>query len=309
MIAILDRRVVLSGIIILAVTVAPRSASAMNDPVAGRWLQRDPIGRIEGANLYQFIASNPIIFQDPKGLFKIGEFGFPPIHEEITRTGLWSPPYWIKSEAESLIVDAVKSNDMRHFFEEYYHAQNTIWFWLAHDNMRAIETIHCTPYVGTDRVLHLMGETLHILQDFYSHTDWLEGVAMRPVYRHHQDYLLAVRSISHPTRSPNQTLSLNLLASSAVESLEQYGDIIMYEGGEGFGDDHHNLYAVDKPDFGRGQSSPDGLGQTAFLRAKQAAIKQTTEFKRWAAEHMRCSCYKEIFEHDPPYANNRCCSN
>jgi RHS repeat-associated protein len=37
-------------------------------PHLGRWLQRDPIGYIDGPNLYQYVMSNPLVWTDPLGL-------------------------------------------------------------------------------------------------------------------------------------------------------------------------------------------------------------------------------------------------
>jgi RHS repeat-associated protein len=38
------------------------------DYSTGRWLQRDPIGYVDGMNLYQYVKSNPIRLMDPLGL-------------------------------------------------------------------------------------------------------------------------------------------------------------------------------------------------------------------------------------------------
>jgi len=37
------------------------------DPVAGRWLQRDPLGYIDSLNLHEYLGSNPITNVDPLG--------------------------------------------------------------------------------------------------------------------------------------------------------------------------------------------------------------------------------------------------
>ena len=38
----------------------------------GRWLQRDPLGYVDGVSLYQYVGSMPTFFTDPLGLFPIG---------------------------------------------------------------------------------------------------------------------------------------------------------------------------------------------------------------------------------------------
>ena len=38
------------------------------DPSLGRWINQDPAGYINGANTYQFVVSNPVGKDDPKGL-------------------------------------------------------------------------------------------------------------------------------------------------------------------------------------------------------------------------------------------------
>jgi len=40
-------------------------------PVTGRFLQRDPLGHRPGANLYEYVASSPLVYLDPRGLDKV----------------------------------------------------------------------------------------------------------------------------------------------------------------------------------------------------------------------------------------------
>ncbi|MEM0466090.1 MAG: RHS repeat-associated core domain-containing protein [Candidatus Thermoplasmatota archaeon] len=44
-------------------------------PSLGRWLQRDPLGYVDGLNLYQYVGSNPMSFIDPYGLWGEGTYG------------------------------------------------------------------------------------------------------------------------------------------------------------------------------------------------------------------------------------------
>lgn len=39
-------------------------------PTLGRWLERDPIGYIDGLNLYQYVRGNPTGYVDPSGLIQ-----------------------------------------------------------------------------------------------------------------------------------------------------------------------------------------------------------------------------------------------
>jgi RHS repeat-associated protein len=43
-------------------------------PALGRWMQRDPIGYVDGVSLYQYVESGPIDRQDPLGLTRFGPF-------------------------------------------------------------------------------------------------------------------------------------------------------------------------------------------------------------------------------------------
>jgi len=45
-------------------------ASAMYHPSLGRWLQRDPVGHVDGPNVYEYVAGSPADAQDPSGLWK-----------------------------------------------------------------------------------------------------------------------------------------------------------------------------------------------------------------------------------------------
>ena len=41
----------------------------------GRWVQRDPAGYVDGANLYEYATSMPIVYRDPKGLWVLPSIG------------------------------------------------------------------------------------------------------------------------------------------------------------------------------------------------------------------------------------------
>lgn len=49
----------------------PTAHARWYDPTTGRWSQRDPAGYVDGGNLYQYVASNPLKYVDPWGLDKL----------------------------------------------------------------------------------------------------------------------------------------------------------------------------------------------------------------------------------------------
>src|SRR5690606_11490339 len=56
---------------VLAVVLAwfvPDAQARWYDPSTGRWLQRDPLRYVDGMNRYQYVVSNPLRFNDPRGL-------------------------------------------------------------------------------------------------------------------------------------------------------------------------------------------------------------------------------------------------
>jgi RHS repeat-associated protein len=56
------------------------------DPAASRWITEDPLGTIEGANLYAFASNNPLSRIDPYGLFSFATF-WQDLFDEIISIG------------------------------------------------------------------------------------------------------------------------------------------------------------------------------------------------------------------------------
>src|SRR6266568_4230545 len=52
-------------------------------PTLGKWLERDPAGYVDGANLYEYAVGNPERFTDPFGLEALPEGVNPPTGEQI----------------------------------------------------------------------------------------------------------------------------------------------------------------------------------------------------------------------------------
>ena len=66
----------ISFFVLVIIFILSPLANATYDYSTGRWLQRDPVGYVDGMNLYEYVTSNPIIYQDAFG-YGCGEC-FPP---------------------------------------------------------------------------------------------------------------------------------------------------------------------------------------------------------------------------------------
>jgi hypothetical protein len=56
---------------VLVVLLGADLAQGMYNPKHGRWLQRDPIGYVDGMNLYVYVRCLPTGDQDPTGLIPV----------------------------------------------------------------------------------------------------------------------------------------------------------------------------------------------------------------------------------------------
>jgi len=77
-------------IALIGILVATPVARAHYDPVQGRWMERDPIGYADGANLYEYVGGSPIGSTDPTGQYKETQ-EIPGVHNG--QTGVWVSIY------------------------------------------------------------------------------------------------------------------------------------------------------------------------------------------------------------------------
>jgi len=54
-------------------------------PVASRWLTRDPLGYVDGMNMYAYVRGNPVMGVDPMGGFKF----LRPILRGVSKASPW----------------------------------------------------------------------------------------------------------------------------------------------------------------------------------------------------------------------------
>lgn len=173
------------------------------DAVHGRFMQRDPVGYMDGMNIYQAFHSNPLRWTDPLGKWNAD------VHEFLTAK--WADDEGITLKASRLIAIANISTDGPYGAPVYYQAikgggtgftislaggdqsrhfnrrptgRDTRLEWRDKELRLAIDT--CTApsyksgYVPLDQspetsALHL-GRSLHSIQDWWAHGDLSTGI-------------------------------------------------------------------------------------------------------------------------------------
>jgi len=253
----------------------------------GRWTSRDPIVEEGGANLYGYVLNNTLNATDALGLFSASW------HRKITRRA-WENVIRLDCHAVTrlLITDENVNTDLIQFWDDDYHAQRSEFSGLLSTLLYGLRTQECPCPHGTPWELTIaMGRVLHIIQDFYSHTDWIEGrnPPMRDLYGRYDPDLVPIAQTHHAHGTP---VSVAVFADGGNSELV---NLIYYTGGHWpIGPTSlHNKYAADHEWQGRSIPVPN-----SFNRARDLAISATEEFLRWARENLRESCRKRVFCHD-----------
>lgn len=265
-------------------------------PTLGRWIEQDPAGYVDGQNLYAAELSNPVNGTDSAGLFVTT------VHTKITRQ---SGEGTIRKERLDRIVRKNWSTDLfDHFFQPSFHAQGGDWSEYA-DRLKIIKTrkySESRKEQDVDDITAAMGRNAHTLQDFYSHTDWVEGNRQEMLdlysFRHYDGSNrskdnLRLESQNHPPMgSSTFPIEAPLDAGSEVRHRT------IYTGGTyGFlgANDKHERFSADERNGGRDGTPPKGI-PGAFNRAVQGATAETELFFQWAHDNMDPCYAKMIFK-------------
>jgi len=180
------------------------------DPYLGRYLQPDPLGAEHGMNLYAYVDNNPVQFNDPLGLFKVGTLVTPGLHEQIIRDAFAQfnsqVPNAFSAEFVELFVNANVNTDLNssNQFDPRNHFDNPNdgppttytntdwiqqsldlindrrWLYTSYGDTRVpVRNAHgnITGYTCKKNVSILVaafGMNTHTLADFYAHTNWVD---------------------------------------------------------------------------------------------------------------------------------------
>jgi len=284
----------------------------------GRWMQRDSAEYVDGMNLYEYVRDAPVHHVDPSGRFKLA------VHRDVTRSGyaLFRKLFRTRNGLASMpplevVLDANGGTDKgTGFFNKDRHGQSDDFVGEVHQRMEEIRAINCPSWyseVEANKVLGEVGEALHTLQDFYTHSDWLEGSNMNPAYKYSSDRIDSFNWDDAPIPYPrdfkafvgNETTqkpraNMRLDTSKLAENSFSASGTVRHDVGGSTGKlaawDLQNTFAAEEPAYGRSVDPPQGLGSGAFTRARDAAVDSTRDFFEWAHDNMTPCCRRQLFK-------------
>lgn len=187
------------------------------------------------------------------------------------------------------IVGHNEKTDILHFFDPGYHAQSIGFVGVISTNLKKMKQYDCDSATMTQSQLFFaarIGETLHVLQDIYAHTDWVDGNDRRLVkaYRKHgYDWDVSL----HVARGAPTPDFLKLEAGDSSE----FTNVLLYTGGTNpVAKDPHNLFAADKAGKGRDRIIPG-----AFTAAQTGGQAVTTASLTWVKDNVKKCCRSLLF--------------
>ncbi len=138
------------------------------DSCSGKWTTRDPLGEAGGMNLYGAVGNNPANFVDPWGLYERN------VHYDLT--------YQLAMEAGFTVRDAMAIAKGNQDTDDFFFDS---WKWFFGGIQKHFMSYGCA-ITNLDEALRYnslwyFGQSLHILQDTYSHAGykWYEGGHLR----------------------------------------------------------------------------------------------------------------------------------
>jgi len=287
----------------------------MYSPDQQVFMQPDPKRYVDGMNYYQYVSRNPVLYRDPMGLF--GKEG----HTDITKkafglTGLkFQTPGKLTKDYLEVLVNTNNDTDVLRLLESSYHAQNIDFGQIIADRMKKIKERKCSKtdnWISGDWLtLNDIGTVLHILQDIYAHTDWVEGTNMNDVYEANKSKLKGTNdpnSDGHITLDNLEKWADGIIAKDEKAQGEneaafkaEFADVLFYTGGLNLlANDAHKLFAADDDKSGRSREKDKkgktvGLGPKAYGDAVDAATEASKLFILWAKDNMTKCCCEILF--------------
>jgi len=148
------------------------------EPTLGRWLERDPLGYVDGLSGYCYVSNNPGIYSDPTGQFK-GEY-----HRSITAKALANSGLSIAC-VERIVRANVGQDDgavtnTGPFADPLNHGDGgRIKETIERMRQRRDQVVSSDCNGDADcasaiAALDQVGHIFHALQDLYAHSDYVE---------------------------------------------------------------------------------------------------------------------------------------
>ncbi|HBJ37063.1 MAG TPA: hypothetical protein DDZ51_20375, partial [Planctomycetaceae bacterium] len=245
------------------------------------------------ANLYRYVENRPTTLTDPSGLFKSG------VHGEITEQTLAVFGIDPRSTLGALIVESnIKTDFAKELLTEQLHAQAAGFPEKLRQLMQNIKSAKCETVRDRRLKAIQIGLALHLIQDFFSHTDWIDGKNLVPNYawwrQNHGIFgdkgeaLLMHEGINHNPH--NNTFSLTQIYEGDFSEID---GVLMFQGGydpTGLPSSQHNRFAADSDGFGR-DNPRHGGNANAFENAKRLALSQSIEFMAWVRQNAGCGVF------------------
>jgi RHS repeat-associated protein len=253
----------------------------MYDSRVGRWLSRDPCGGIFAAESpYLSNGNNPVFMIDKKGKFKI------PYHWEITEEALRVVN--LGAAAQLMVLDgATIGADIAGAFDDF-HFDGRSNFKEVTENWKRLYGIisRLSKDIGPFNKMwggpdmKELGTTLHNVQDFYAHSNYVE-LYIEYYQATHDGAVPTVSEIPIYTvgkqdrKFKKQYLKPRLLTGEFHTGAYLMGQDVdnTHEDGEV----HHNDIAKDNPEMGTTYLGEDGSKINTFDAAKNVATRHSEE--------------------------------